>query len=1282
MLFAATSLSDSYSLRGVDLAVVLVYLATVLAVGVWVGRGQQSTLQYFLGDRNLPWWAVLLSIVATETSTVTFLSIPGMTFAAGGDFRFLQITFGYMVGRLLVSAVLLPLYFRGEPFTAYEVLERRFGRASRRATSLLFLVMRNLADGLRLYLSALVLREAMGLPLGTSIVVMGAVTILYTYMGGVKSVIWNDCLQFVIYVVGAVVALGTMIAALPGGISQLVQFADAEGKLRLLDFDPSLVKPTMTFWAGLIGGVFLTGTTHGIDQLTVQRLLAARSQQAARLALVTSGVIVALQFALFLTIGAALAAFYDQFPPETPFADTDNDRVFAHYIVHHLPVGLVGLTLAAVFSAAMSTVSGSLNSSATVLVKDVVAPLWPHAIPEKSLVRLARWATAVFGVVQIAVAILSDRYGVQTSVVNQVLSIAAFASGPMLGLYLLGVLTRVTEAPALAGFLGGIAMLAVVALKTSVSWPWYAALGCFFTVATGLLVDLLIGKKRSVAAILLAAGFIACSAVASAEVPTVSPESLSLDGAQLARIDGLVAREIAKGQLPGCVVVVGRTGGVGFMKAYGERRVEPSPEPMTVDTVFDMASVTKPVATATSVMILVERGLLRLREPVAATIPEFAAGGKDLITVEQLLTHQTGLIPDNPLSDYVDGPEKAWERIFALAPETPPGSKFVYSDVNYLVLGELVRRVTGQSVAEFAAENVFRPLGMNDSGYNPDERLRARAATTEKRDGEWLRGVVHDPRAALLGGVAGHAGLFSTAADLSIYADAMLRRLSEDRPAASIMSRAAAEEMIQPRDIAGELRALGWDIRTSYSKNRGDLMSSRAFGHGGFTGTSFWMDPERDLFVVFLSTRLHPDGVGEVNWLAGRIGAIAAAAIQGPNPRATFESSANDAAKTEDDANSGDVLCGVDVLVRDDFKQLAGLRVGLITNHTGLTRDGRRTIDVLAKAPSVKLVAIFSPEHGLEGKLDRDGIADGRDEATGLPIYSLYGETRRPTEAHLGNLDALAFDIQDIGARYYTYPSTMGLAMEEAARRGKRFFVLDRPNPLGGACGGPMLDAGRESFVSFLPLPVRHGMTVGELARMYRREKNLGELELSIIPVENWRRSQWWDATGLEWVNPSPNIRNLTEALLYCGVGFLETTNLSVGRGTDAPFEQFGAPWIDARKLATELNSRQVPGVRFVPVRFTPVSSKFAGEACQGVQIEVTDRRQLEPTAMGLEIAAALVKLHPDKWDCQAMSRLLGNRTVVEALAKGSDAESVQPGIDAALEEFQARRRQDLLYLE
>src|SRR6185503_9221092 len=488
----------------------------------------------------------------------------------------------------------------------------------------------------------------------------------------------------------------------------------------------------------------------------------------------------------------------------------------------------------------------------------------------------------------------------------------------------------------------------------------------------------------------------------------------------------------------------------------------------------------------------------------------------------------------------------------------------------------------------------FEPLNMRDTGFRPDASLQSRIAPTEKRraqlsylgdtaanvgsEGEaWLRGQVHDPTSYRMDGVAGHAGLFSTANDLAIYCQMMLNY--GEYGGVRILSQMSVNEMTRPRIVnsAGDTRGLGWDINTSFSRNRGDLFPLGSYGHTGFTGTSLWIDDASDMFVVFLSNRVHPDGKGDVGPLRGRVSSIVAGSVTDPAvaKRARqqtnhyyemVESERQFASPLNSSATSVKVLTGIDVLERDGFKQLAGLRIGLITNHTGRNREGRQTIDVLNKAPGVRLVALFSPEHGIRGLAD-DKISDSKDEATGLPIYSLYGETRRPKAEQLKDLDALVYDIQDVGARFYTYISTLGNLLEEAAKLKLPVFVLDRPNPIGGLdVDGPIADNDKLSFISYHTIPTRHGLTIGELAQLFNKQRKIGA-DVRVIKMEGWRRSMWFDETNLTWINPSPNMRSLTEATLYPGVGLLETTNVSVGRGTDTPFEIVGAPWIQGDKL-------------------------------------------------------------------------------------------------------------------
>ena len=739
----------------------------------------------------------------------------------------------------------------------------------------------------------------------------------------------------------------------------------------------------------------------------------------------------------------------------------------------------------------------------------------------------------------------------------------------------------------------------------------------------------------------------------------------------------LIDQAISEGKLPGCVIGVGNSQGLFYSQAFGNKSLDPV-TPMTLDTVFDLASITKPVATATSVMQLIERGLLRIQDKVAVHLPEFAKHGKEEITVEQLLLHTSGLIPDNPLKDYFEGPEVAWVNICELKLTAPIGSAFKYSDVNFIVLGKLVEKLSNKSLDAYVQENLLSPLEMIDSGFNISEQLALRAAPTEKRNEQWIQGQVHDPRAHALEGVAGHAGLFSTLSDLSHYAQTMLgagqfRR--SDGHNIRILAPQSIARMTRGNLVPSGVRALGWDKRTGFSTNRGDLFSEQAFGHGGFTGTVLWIDPGTDLFYIFLSNRVHPTGKGLVNPLAGRIANLAVrsfANLTNSKTASNSHPSQNHSLRT--------VRCGIDVLESQNFLPLQNQRIGLITNHTGRNQSGYSTVDLLRKAPNVELKALFSPEHGFEGKLDIAKVDNAQDTQSGLTIFSLYGETRKPTAEMLENIDTIVFDIQDIGTRFYTYPSTMGEAMRAAAEHKKKFVVLDRPNPLGGErVTGPMLDTGKESFVAFHLLPVRHGLTIGELANLAHKEWKL-DLDLQVIPCEGWQRSMPWDQTGLTWINPSPNMRSLTQAFLYPGIGLLETTNISVGRGTDTPFQLIGAPWIDGQSLAHELHSLQLQGITFVPVEFTPTSSKYANEQCRGVELIITDRSRFEPISTGMAIAITLRKNYPELWQTKNLNRLLGNQKIYDAIIDTSLNPNSDPRIHEGLTDFMIRRNEILLY--
>jgi uncharacterized protein YbbC (DUF1343 family)/CubicO group peptidase (beta-lactamase class C family) len=717
-------------------------------------------------------------------------------------------------------------------------------------------------------------------------------------------------------------------------------------------------------------------------------------------------------------------------------------------------------------------------------------------------------------------------------------------------------------------------------------------------------------------------------------------------------------------------------------------------------------------------MILVERGKLRLSDSVSRHIPELKGGGREKITLELLLTHRAGYAPDFDLREQWAGYDEMLKHLYAEQLRSAPGARFVYSDIGMIALGEVVRRVSGQTLDEFARRNIFEPLKMRDTGFRPRAELLQRVAPTEtvramksylgdsgERAGaageRMLRGEVHDPTANRMGGVAGHAGLFSTADDLAVFCQMILN--GGEWGGARILSPLGVEEMTRPRQVTeeGASRGLGWDINSSFSSNRGDLFPVGSFGHTGFTGTSVWIDPASETFVVFLSNRVHPDGKGDVSALRARVASIVAASVtdlattararleyenyvrEMLSGLARFTKQTSDArgpdAASATAPSSVEVLTGIDVLERDGFKQLQGMRLGLVTNHTGRDRKGRQTIDALKEAKGVKLVALFAPEHGIRGAAD-ENISDALDERTGLPIYSLYGETRRPKPEHLKNLDALVFDIQDVGARFYTYISTLGNVLEEAAKAKLPVYVLDRPNPINGVdVEGPVADADKLSFVVYHTIPVRHGMTIGELAQLFNEQRGFG-CDVRVVKMENWRRPMWFDATTLVWVNPSPNMRSLTEATLYPGVGLLETTNISVGRGTDTPFELIGAPWLDGQRLASYLNERNIAGLRFVPVRFTPKTSVYKGEECGGVNIIATDRARLRSVRAGIEIAVALRRLYPSEWKVDDSLRLLANADTLARVKRGETAEEIERAWQPKLEEFRRARERALIY--
>jgi len=1289
-----------------DLGLIVLYLIGITLFGLRFRKPTDSSLSsYFLAARSVPWWAIALSIVSAETSTLTIISVPGIAF--GGNFTFLQLVIGYMVGRLLICILFLPRYFDGELFTAYQLIDRRFGPILHKVTAGLFLLTRAAAEGVRVYAVSIVVGIAIGTNDIASIVIISMLTLAYTFEGGMTAVIWTDVVQMFLYIAGTLVALFTLGTKVNGGWHLIHAVTSAAGKLQMFDFTLNLTS-NYTFWAGVIGGAFLTMASHGTDQLMVQRLLAAKNLRDARVSLMASGGVVFLQFALFLFIGAGLYVFYGQHPQWLTVQGTD--RIFPAFIVQQMPVGVAGLLIAAILAAAMSNLSAALNSLSSTTIVDFYMKLKPAASDaERNL--LSRTATLLWAVVLIAIAIYSVKVGGKGHVVEMGLSIASVAYGALLGVFLLGTLTRyATQFGATMGMLAGFAFNLVLYLPkitsmpslhvgsfalSSIAFTWYVLLGAVVTFATGSLFSFIVKPRtRSLTVIVLFS--LICASTMHAQTYDFSA------------IDMQMQQGLKDKLLPGGVVAIGSNGHIVYEKAYGNRAEDPSIEAMTEDTIFDMASLSKCMSTSVAIMQLYEQGKLQFDDPVVKYLPAFAAAGKSNITIRQLLTHYSGLSEDVSLKDAWSGKAEGVKRAMESIPYGPPGRTFKYSDINFITLGAIVEKISGEPLDVYAAKHIFAPMAMKDTAYltphcshlyrepapancatakaNPIllKRIAPTAHNDDKPmdDDRMLRGEVHDPTTRRMGGVAGHAGVFSTIADTSIFAQELLNRLA-GRPSTFPLKQNTLQLMCQPEQPAGAkaLRGFGWDIDSPYSRPRGDIYPVGSFGHTGFTGTSIWMDPRSDSYVILLANAVHPRGRKAITPLRGKIATAAAHALALDKP-----------------LPAKPTLTGIDVLEKTNFQVLHALpakipghlKLGLLTNNSGMDRSGKSTIDILyaQHGSGIELTTLFAPEHGILGAEDHEGIGNAVDAATRLPVLSLYGAKladRYPKVEDLQKLDAVLVDLQDANARFYTYETELGYVMESAAKAGTTVVVLDRPAMISGVnVTGPISDPGTQSYINYMQEPVSLGLTMGELAGFFNGERKLG-VKLIVVKMENWQRGLWFDVTGLPWVNPSPNLRNMNAATLYTGIAFAEMTNLSVGRGTDNAFEQVGAAWItsdaEAQKLVDKLNQRNIAGVTFSPVTFTPGKPyPYAGQQIHGIRATVTDRTRLDAPAMGVELLAAVHAQYPQAFHMEQANKLILNAETMQALAAGKDPHEIVSAWEAHLWEFRERRQKYLLY--
>jgi|CXWL01.1.fsa_nt_gi beta-glucosidase-like glycosyl hydrolase/uncharacterized protein YbbC (DUF1343 family) len=739
------------------------------------------------------------------------------------------------------------------------------------------------------------------------------------------------------------------------------------------------------------------------------------------------------------------------------------------------------------------------------------------------------------------------------------------------------------------------------------------------------------------------------------------PEDEGFRPGAMAEVDALLAGYVAKQAFPGGVVAIGRRGRLVHLSAFGHQSYDPGAPAVTPDTIYDLASLTKVVATTTVAMTLVDEGLLDLDKRVRDYLPAFTGPGKDAVTVRHLLTHSAGIDWWAPLYEDTRGKAEYLRKIQAMPLVSPPGSVMKYSDLGVILLGEILERVSGRNLDDLATERVFAPLGTIDTGFRPTAERKGRIAPTEVVEGRAVHGEVHDENARALGGLAAHAGLFGTAPDLARFAQMLLWRGVHDHR--RIVNRATVDLFTRRAGLPIDSdRGLGWDTKSPTGSSAGALFSARSFGHTGFTGTSIWIDPERELFVILLTNRVHP--TRENNLIREVRPALADAVVRG----------------LAEPLLPGTVRVGLDRVAAGEDFGLAGKRLGLLVHRASVTADGRNALEVF-RARGLDVVRLFSPEHGLTGTAAAgERVTGGFDPASGLPVVSLYGDHHAPTRDDLAGLDALVIDLQDAGVRFYTYASTLLLTIEVAHAVGLPVVVLDRPNPLGGdLVAGPRArrDLVSPSLVNRAPGPLVHGLTLGELARF----ASPPVARVTVVPMLGWRRSMTWADTGRPWVPPSPNLRTPAAALAYPGTALLEATNVSEGRGTDAPFLTFGAPWLDPARLLLA-----VPGVELYPTRFTPTASpaaprpRFAGEECGGFRVAPVDPAAGYRLGVGLLVALAR---HPEfalNDDGAGLTWLLGTPEVTTALRMGKPAAEILAADQAGLDRWRIERRPALLY--
>lgn len=704
---------------------------------------------------------------------------------------------------------------------------------------------------------------------------------------------------------------------------------------------------------------------------------------------------------------------------------------------------------------------------------------------------------------------------------------------------------------------------------------------------------------------------------------------------------------------PGAAAYVGNREETFLDEAFGERQTSPVHRSAKRDTPYDLASLTKVVATTTAVLLLRKEGVIDLDQPVSELlpIPEFSA-----FTVRHLLTHTSGLPAGKPLYREATSINEMLQQYASVGTDWPAGSRWRYSDIGFMILGKVVELAAKDRLDAFCARRIFNPHGMNRTAFAPPPDWKADCAATEQC--AWRRkvlvGEVHDENAYAVGGVAGHAGLFSTAGDLACFCRALL--------AGKLLPEETLAEMTRIGQVACHpWQGLGWYLDPWSSKPTGFLPARTAFGHTGWTGTSLWMDRQTGFFAILLGNTCHPSRARRDN----------------ESFRRTFYTGM----ATQFYPASSNTHTGLDRLVCEDFSVLRGKRVALLTHHAAVDQLGRHILNVLPLAADVKVVLVYSPEHGLRGQAEAGAAVPS--EKAAIPVISLMGERSRPVRAELDYVDALVVDLQDVGARYYTYIATMKECMAACVEAGKPVIVLDRPNPVGGVVLEGPIAVTTKTPVCCAAVPIRHGMTIGEMALHFRRNdfRNTN-LDLQVLPLDNWRRDLLFDDCSLPWIPPSPNMPTAQTALLYVGTCLFEGTHLNEGRGTETPFHVLGAPWLDAAAVIRQVKPEERPGCELDPITYTPTAipgkathPQYRDEACFGIRIRVTKPHDVRAFTLAVALLGAIRRCHPDKFAFTPFFDILAGSPRLRArIEAGESAGDIIAGYAGALKRFEATR--------